>query len=458
MARVLVVDDDQTFLDVAAELLEGLGHQISSCNSLGAAQMMVKSQRFDHLLLDLMLPDGSGLQLLDSLNERQRESTRVTIITGHPSITQSVKSLYGPRVNYLVKPLTITALQQALSEQSIPTTPAVTTPAPKHATSSPQTLLVGESPQIKQLISTIERVAATDANVMLMGESGVGKEVVSQAIHQASRAHEPFVATNCGALNKDLINSELFGHEKGAFTGALNRKPGVFEQAGAGTLFLDEITEMPLDLQTNLLRVLESRQFVRVGGQEPLAVQCRVISATNRDEQAIAREKCLREDLYFRLAVFPIHIPPLRERDGDIPILAEHFLNQLNNQHGSSLVLGKPELARLCDYSWPGNVRELRHCIHRAFIMTDPDSSTLQLPDKLGSPFASSEANDPGDFTLKPGQSIEQMERALIEMTLEKLGGDRTRAAKMLGVSTKTLYNRLKAYESEQEHTDVSAS
>ncbi len=462
MARVLVLDDDQDFLQAATDLLGALGHEVNTANSLGAGELMVKANRFDHLLIDLMLPDGSGLQLLDALSERQRENTKVTVITGHPSIKQSVKSLYGPGVNYLIKPLTLDALKDALTgeAQPIADTPETTSSTkksvrPSQAASSIEELLVGESSQMQHLRATVKRVAATDANVMLMGESGAGKEVVAQAIHQLSRAQQPFIATNCGAMHGELINSELFGHEKGAFTGALARKPGVFEQAGEGTLFLDEITEMPLELQTTLLRVLETRTLVRVGGQESIATACRVISATNRSEAAIARDKCLREDVYFRLAVFPIHIPPLRDRDGDIPILANHFVAQLNQEHDTHMAIDSADMKRLEAYSWPGNVRELRHCIHRAFIMTDPQSRHIEIPERLGSPFAqTSETQEPGDFALKPGQSIEQMEKALIEMTLDKLGGDKTRAAKMLGVSTKTLYNRLKAYENEPQEPE----
>src|SRR5690606_37685435 len=231
---------------------------------------------------------------------------------------------------------------------------AIHQPATKHFG-----YLIGESPAMKKLYQMIERVAATKANVLLQGESGVGKELVASAIHYASHCEGTFVPWNCGAASRELIGSELFGHEKGAFTGAIARKQGLFEQADKGTLFLDEITEMPLDMQPNLLRVLETQKVTRLGGTQEISVDCRVVSATNRTSEQLAEEQCLREDIYFRLAVFPIVIPPLRERPGDIQLLAEAFLAQLNHQNDSNLALSREGLDRLANYDWPGNVREL---------------------------------------------------------------------------------------------------
>jgi two-component system response regulator HydG len=251
------------------------------------------------------------------------------------------------------------------------------------------------------------------------------------------------VATNCGALSKELIGSELFGHEKGSFTGAIGRKIGVFERAENGTLFLDEVTEMPLDMQSNLLRVLETKKVIRVGGSNEVSVNCRVVSATNRNMAELAESKLLREDLYFRLAVFPIDIPPLRERSTDIPLLAKVFLRELNEEYGAALVWQDAQLIRLANYEWPGNVRELRHTVHRAFIMSDMQGVNVALPDSFQSPFAkmSKQAN-----SISAGQTIEDVEKQLITATLAKVDGNKTLAAEMLGISTKTLYNRLHAY------------
>jgi transcriptional regulator with PAS, ATPase and Fis domain len=302
--------------------------------------------------------------------------------------------------------------------------------------------LIGESESMQTLYKMIERVAKTSANVMLMGESGVGKEVVAQAIHRASKADGPLIATNCGALSRELIGSELFGHEKGAFTGAVGKKDGVFERAANGTLFLDEVTEMPIDMQPNLLRVLESKQVVRLGGTKDIAVNCRVVSATNRSIEDLAQSKVLREDVYFRLAVFPIIIPPLRDRKSDISLLAQAFLNELNDDNDCSFAWDQAQLERLTSYEWPGNVRELRHVVHRAFIMSDPENDVIDLPPTLQSPFAT--AKNPN--SIAAGQTIEHVEKELITATLKKVEGNKTLAAEMLGISAKTLYNRLHAY------------
>jgi two-component system, NtrC family, response regulator HydG len=300
---------------------------------------------------------------------------------------------------------------------------------------------------MQELYQIIERVGATQANVLLQGESGVGKELVAMAIHAVSNPAAPFVAANCGALSRELIGSELFGHEKGAFTGAVKRRPGLFERASGGTLFLDEVTEMPLDQQPNLLRVLESKAVTPVGGSDEIPVDCRVISATNRSAEALAEEQCLREDLYFRLAVFPITIPPLRERADDIKLLAAHFLQELNMEHGTALEFNDKQLQRLSAYNWPGNVRELRHAIHRAFILSDQAGRHLELPERLSSPFSNESMPSLSKQFL--GQKIEDVERELITLTLNHYHGNKVRTAEVLGVSLKTLYNRLKAYEDE---------
>jgi DNA-binding NtrC family response regulator len=307
--------------------------------------------------------------------------------------------------------------------------------------------LIGETPVMRKLYCMIENVAATQVNVLLLGESGVGKEVVAKAIHKASNTPGPFVPANCGAFSAELIGSELFGHIKGAFTGAIAHRAGLFEQANNGTLFLDEITEMPLSLQPNLLRVLESRFLTRVGASTPVPINCRVVSATNRAEHAIVESNCLREDLYYRLAVFPIHIPPLRERMEDLPLLAQSFLDTLNRENNTAYRLAPADLARLQAYDWPGNVRELRHNMQRAYIMTSPDAEVLKVPDTIVSPFSrrKSTAAPP----LLVGRTIEEVERELITATLKQFDNNKTRAAEVLGVSVKTLYNRLGSYEAE---------
>jgi DNA-binding NtrC family response regulator len=341
-------------------------------------------------------------------------------------------------MDYLVKPLEREDIEKALTRKSN-----------IKKSSKPSTIkrhfdcLIGESPAMQALYLMIERVANTSANVMLMGESGVGKEVVATAIHKASQAQGQLVTTNCGALSKELIGSELFGHEKGAFTGAIAKKEGVFERAQNGTLFLDEVTEMPIDMQPNLLRVLESKKVTKVGGITEIPVNCRVVSATNRSMESIAQDNVIREDIYFRLAVFPIQIPSLRERKEDIPLLANAFLEELNAENGCRYVWTDAQIERLKAFDWPGNVRELRHSVHRAFIMSDPNSDQIQLPNSFESPFSSVKKST---NNVAPGQTIEDVEKELIRITLENVNGNKTVAAEMLGISTKTLYNRLHAY------------
>lgn len=435
MAEVLLVDDDKRFLDATVQLLGLLGHNVTAVDSVGDARELITRNRYTHVILDLILPDGSGLHLLDVLPAKHE--TKVTLITGHPSVKSIVKNFNGSNISYLVKPIDLQQLESLFEKKSL-------LPHQSSLTKLHFNYLVGESAAMQHVYQMIERVAATKANVMLLGESGVGKEMVAGAIHYASQVEGEYVAINCGAFSRELINSELFGHEKGAFTGAINRKIGVFEQANKGTLFLDEITEMPIDLQANLLRVLETQQLTRLGSTTSINIEGRVVSATNRTEQEIAAQGCLREDLYFRLAVFPIYIPPLRERKEDIPLLVQHFLTVFNQEYGGDIGISDASLARLLSYDWPGNVRELRHVIHRAYIMADQQEKKLVLPETLSSPF-SKIIHQPG-AGIQVGKTVEEVEKELIQSTLEHYGGDKKQAADILGISLKTLYNRLNSY------------
>lgn len=438
MLTVLLVDDDPEFTDVACTIIEFLGHEVLTAANLDEARDWLTKETFDHILLDFMLPDGSGVHLFDELDTLPKRP-RVTLITGHPSVRGIIKGLCGPNIDYLVKPIQREEIEAVLSGKT----------KTQSKTSKSQQItrhfghLIGESATMQELYKLISRVSRTSANVMLLGESGVGKEVVAAAIHSASEAEGPYIATNCGAFSKELIGSELFGHEKGAFTGAVGRKEGVFEQAENGTLFLDEITEMPIDMQPNLLRVLENKVVIRVGGTKTIPINCRVVSATNRAMEEIAESKVLREDIYFRLAVFPITIPPLRERKEDIPLLATYFIEELNKENSTNFSWNDGQLDTLKAYDWPGNVRELRHFVHRAAIMSDPEQTDLELPKTIESPFAKKQSTTP---TLQAGRTIEDVEKELIYATLEKVNGNKTLAAEMLGISTKTLYNRLHAY------------
>jgi DNA-binding NtrC family response regulator len=302
-------------------------------------------------------------------------------------------------------------------------------------------------PRMQQVTAQVRRVAPTSANVFIRGESGTGKEIIAQAIHKLShRWDRPFVAVNCGVFSPQLIESELFGHEKGSFTGAVRDHKGVFERASGGTLFLDEITEMPIDLQVKLLRVLETRRFNRVGSDGEIAADVRIVAATNCCPETKVKEGRLRADLLYRLQVFPIALPPLRERAEDIRVLARQFLRELNEQDGRRIDFSEAALRSLEAHSWPGNLRELKNAVQRAYIMADRLITLDEIPEDVVRPLKNH--SDPGSsVTVRIGSSVAEAERTLIFATLEQCRGKREKAATILGVSMKTLYNRLKQYE-----------
>jgi DNA-binding NtrC family response regulator len=306
--------------------------------------------------------------------------------------------------------------------------------------------MFGESPEIAQVRASARRVADTDATVLITGESGVGKELVARIVHEYSqRCEGPFVAINCGAIPESLIETELFGHEKGSFTGAVRTHTGVFERARGGTLFLDEISEMPLSMQTRLLRVLQTRVFCRVGGTAEIAADVRILAATNRDVGEAVRRRDLRHDLLYRLAVFPIHVPPLRTRGRDAVVLARAILRELNDQAGTTKAFRDDFETFVTEYEWPGNVRELRNCIERAYILAD---DTVVLDVSMLIRCGPVDHWDDDCIAPKVGTRLDEAERQLILATLEDSSGNRRQAAATLGCSVKTLYNKLQAYES----------
>lgn len=311
--------------------------------------------------------------------------------------------------------------------------------------------LYGACPAMRTLFDTLERIADATATVIILGESGSGKELVAHALHQLSERRErPFIPVNCGALPETLIESELFGHERGSFTGAARTHRGCFERANGGTLFLDEITEMPVDMQVRLLRVLESGRFSRLGADQEIATDVRVLAASNRDLHAAVAAGKLREDLMYRLCVIPVVVPPLRERDGDASLLASMFLACLNEEKGTAKTLTAEAREQIASYHWPGNVRELKNVIHRAFVMSDDDvcvdvgSNLVAMPQ--WAPAVRTEVVNGNEVTIPVGTSLDLAERALILATLRSLDGSKSKAAQVLGISLKTLYNRLHAY------------
>ena len=442
MPHALAVDDDPNFLSALAELIEGQGFTTNTACTLRDARAQVSHKIPDVALVDLYLPDGSGIDLLKDLE--LGASTEVVLMTGHADVESAVQALRLGASDYLTKPLDIGRLKSILANvASVQPSLAVAVPVEgENREIGRLGLLLGASPSMQALYEMLTRVAPTDASVFLIGESGTGKDLAAQTLHQLSRrTRAPFLPLNCGAISPTLIESELFGHERGSFTGAARRHKGYFERAHMGTLFLDEITEMPIELQVKLLRVLETGTVARIGGDQPVDVDVRVVAATNRDPQKAVSEGKLREDLLYRLQVFPIHMPPLRERGEDVELLADYFLSQLNERQGTGKVFTEDSMERLKAHTWPGNVRELKNVVHRAFIMADQEITPRSLPREVGGDSGSLRS-----LHFQVGTSIEEVERRLIMATLEAYGGNKRKTADILGVSLKTLYNRLNTY------------
>jgi DNA-binding NtrC family response regulator len=441
MPHALAVDDDPNFLSALAELIEGQGFTTNTACNLRDARAQVSHRRPDVALVDLYLPDGSGIDLLKDLE--LGTATEVVLMTGHADVESAVQALRLGASDYLTKPLDIGRLKSILANVASvqpAATPSVTVEETQEF--DRLGLLLGASAPMQALYEMLTRVAPTDASVFLIGESGTGKDLAAQTLHLLSRRSKaPFLPLNCGAISPTLIESELFGHERGSFTGASHRHKGYFERSHTGTLFLDEITEMPIELQVKLLRVLETGTVARIGGDHPVEVDVRVVAATNRDPQKAVNEGKLREDLLYRLQVFPIYMPPLRDRGDDVVLLADYFLGQLNERQGTAKSFTEDSVERMSAHPWPGNVRELKNVVHRAFIMADQEITPRCLPREVGG-----DAGILRSLHFQVGASIEEVERRLIMATLETYGGNKRKTADVLGVSLKTLYNRLNAY------------
>ena len=443
MPHALIVDDDLSFLLGLAEVVGREGFSTATASSVAQARAEVAKQAPDVLLTDLQLPDGSGLDLLQE--NTGVGSPEVILITGHASVETAVDALKRGAADYLTKPVDFARVKMVLTNlnrtrELKEEIGSLRTELRKLGRFGP---LIGAAGTMQKVYDLIARVAKTEATIVITGETGTGKELVAQTVHEQSRRHkEPFLPINCGAVSPNLIESELFGHERGSFTGADRVHRGYFERANRGTLFLDEVTEMPIELQVKLLRVLETGTVTRIGGSEQIKVDVRVIAATNRKpEEAVAQGK-LREDLLYRLNVFPIELPPLRDRGDDIELLAEHFLNLLNKGEGTSKRWTATALERVRQHNWPGNVRELRNVVQRAYILAEDEIGPEALPLARGVDERTSSS-----LSVRVGMSIAEAERRLIIATLEGCGGDKKQAAETLKISLKTLYNRLNSYK-----------
>jgi DNA-binding NtrC family response regulator len=437
----LIVEDEHEAAQALAEVIRAEGFRTAIAGTLAEARQQLVLRTPDVVLLDLILPDGNGMELFGERDEFG--NVEVVLMTGHATLETSIQALRLGAADYLIKPVSPRQLKSVLNRVGRPAEARAEIASLQHVADREGRFghLRGRAPVMQLVYTQIGRVAGTAVTVFIVGESGAGKELVAQTIHDLSRRRKAqFLAVNCGAISPQLIESEMFGHEKGSFTGANRQHRGFFERANGGTLFLDEVTEMPPELQVKLLRVLETGTFMRVGSDEVQETDVRIIAATNRDPaQAVATGK-LREDLFYRLNVFQIRVPPLRDRLEDVELIALHFLDALNAREGGSRKLATCAIEKLAQYAWPGNVRELRNVVQRAYIMADGESITAAcIP--FDAPVRISQS-----VTVPVGTTVAEMERQLILATLDSVKGHKEKAAELLGISAKTLYNRLREY------------
>ncbi len=444
--RILVVDDEAAMREVLEMRLTEWGYRVTLAGTADEARLLAEREHPDAVISDVVLPGVSGLELLQTLKAGDRERP-VLLITAYGSIDEAVEAMKLGAHDFLTKPIDYAKLQAALASlaSEIARRSQVRRLDAALESGAEFAGLVGRSARMRAVFRLLEAVAASDAAVIICGESGTGKELVARAVHDLSRrSRGPFIALNVAAIPEGLAESELFGHEKGAFSGAVAARPGCFELAHGGTLFLDEITEMPGPLQTKLLRVLEGGSVRRVGGSRETRFDVRVAAATNREPLAAVEQGVLRRDLFYRLNVFTIALPALREREGDVTLLAQHFVRQFNSKHGTSVDgVGADAERLLRAYRWPGNVRELRNVIERAVILA---RSGWIEPNHLP-PFLQGGAGEPaGAIVIPPGATAAEAERVLILETLRRVGNNKAEAARQLGMDVKTIRNKLKAY------------
>jgi DNA-binding NtrC family response regulator len=449
--RVLIVDDDADQRDLLAQTVSSWGHQVRTAADGSQAIEQLNAFPAAVMVTDLKMPGMDGFQLMHHLRA-QGTLPPTIVLTGFASIETAVATVHEHGAFwFLEKPVDTAALRTLLDRAADHGRLVAENERLKLALVQHGVLgdLVGESPQMRAVFTLIRQVAGTNASVLITGESGTGKELVARAIHSFSRrSAEPFIAINCAAMPETLIESELFGHEKGAFTGAIERRGGALELAHGGTLLLDEIGDMPMAMQSKLLRVLEDFRYRRLGGKQELLADIRVLSATNRAPEQAIKDGHLREDLYYRLNVFHIALPPLRDRPEDIPPIVASLIERLNRKHGTRVTHVTPDaLAALGEQPWEGNVRELRNVIERAVIIASegPLSRSHLMFASQRRISAPATSHAPG-LDVRVGMTVADAERVLIQATIEQANGNKTRAAAILGISTKTLHGKLKLY------------
>jgi DNA-binding NtrC family response regulator len=451
LSDVLVVEDKESLRTMLRKTMEGRGYSVDEAGDAYEARRRIQAGPHRVILTDLRLPAGSGFDVLEAAQESDPEAP-VIVMTAFGTVEEAVRAMKQGASDFLTKPVDtdhlLLLLDRAVEQRRAQTELLLLREDYQRRFGLPR--VIGEDATLKETMLAIQKAAASEATVLILGESGTGKELMSRALHQLSpRAKGPFVAINCAAIPENLLENELFGHEKGAFTGATARKLGKAELAHKGTLFLDEIGDLPLPLQGKILRLVQERQFERVGGVHTLSVDVRVVAATNRDLKSAVAEKQFREDLFFRLSVFPVEVPPLRRRRGDILLLAEAFLQRYGREMGrKGLKLSDPARRALLDHSWPGNVRELQNCLERAVILCP---GTVIEPSHLrigGGGATARSLRDVADLTGSLAAVLErvgaQAEEEAIALALQEAQGERATAAARLGISVATLNRRLR--------------
>jgi len=456
---ILIIEDKDSLRTMLRLALEAQGHTVVEARDQREAEAALLASHPAVVLSDLRLPEGDGFGVLRAAKELDPQLP-VIVMTAFGSIQDAVAAMKEGALDFLAKPVDpdhlLLMVERALMQRRLATENMILKEELAQRRGAPQ--IVGDDAKLKQVSVALHRAAATDTTVLLEGESGTGKELFARALHALSPRNDgPFIAINCAAIPENLLETELFGYEKGAFTGAANRKPGKFELAHRGTLFLDEIGDLPLALQAKILRALEEKRFERVGGTVPLQVDVRVVAATNRNLKAAIAARQFREDLYFRLSVFPITIPPLRERPDDIPTLARYFIDRFcRDLNKRPLVLSPAAEDELRLYAWPGNVRELQNCIERAAILTEGETihprhlnlsfrgPSLAAPEEDGGPWAKIDLS--GTLAEASRRTLIEVERRKIEQSLKEAAGSKGRAAELLQVSFKTFTAKLKEY------------
>ncbi len=459
--QVLVVDDERLLHGVIARLLGRHGMEVTSCTSGTQALEALQKHSFDLVITDFQMPEMDGLELLAQVREREPDLP-VVMITGHASVQHAVRAMSKGAVDYLPKPFTTDVLMECVQRHlsaprpapapaPAPSRPASARPSKDAAASGRASEFIGEHPSVRQLKELLPRLARSKASVFVHGESGSGKEVLARLVHeQSDRADGPFVAINCANLPSELVESHLFGHKKGAFTGATEDVVGAFGRADGGTLLLDEVTEVALPIQAKLLRVLQEEEFQQVGAEKTTRIDVRVVATSNRDLQEAIREGTFREDLYHRLAVFPLYVPPLRERRSDVGLLAEHFVAKYCALYGLPPKTLAPALLRQLEaYRWPGNVRELSNMVHRGVVLA-ADRPVIEREDVVNAFFADGPFPGQASWTdADAPKTLDEMERLMILRALEDHDHNQERAAEQLGISARTIRNKLKRYREE---------